>query len=71
MTDLLDAHESDLSEDDTNRTPVATLHSNLLPRNASVMYFELLRVIVEDMSSAKVLFDESVDYAKAFPPDAR
>ena len=66
-TDFLDALKSDLTEDITGRTPVATLNYNLLLRTVSLIYYELDRV-TKDMPSVKALLDQLADDSKAFPP---
>lgn len=65
-TDVLDALKSDLTEEITGRTPVATLNYNLLLRTVSVIYYELDRV-TKEIPMAKAIFEELVDPSRPPP----
>lgn len=67
VTDILDLLVSDLTEDITGRTPVATLNYNKLLRTVSVIYCGLDKV-TKDMPSAKAILAELMDDSKTTPP---
>ncbi|MCJ1460300.1 hypothetical protein MMC28_010679 [Mycoblastus sanguinarius] len=66
-TEILDALKSDLTEDITGRTPVATLNYHLLLRTVSTIFGELDRV-TRDMPLAKNLLAELREDGNAKEP---